>query len=172
MDFGNELRRCETELRALQAMPGAAVLLNERLGVFLGARPIGSWEKERIMLEIKNYTGKECTEDIYTYMMTLIKGPFNGFSLEFMPNRPNVNGTDPDGKDYTTTPPSLNKPDDIYQFMHMMDVWVYPAATERALGQTHANITNGIVVINVKHSKTITATASGITLSFAFTDTS
>lgn len=36
MDFGDdELRRCKEELRALHAMPGAAALLNERLGVFL-----------------------------------------------------------------------------------------------------------------------------------------
>ena len=36
MNLGDdELRRCETELRALQAMPGAAALLNERLRVFL-----------------------------------------------------------------------------------------------------------------------------------------
>ena len=174
MDFGDdELRRCKEELRALQAMPGAAALLNERLGAFLGAA--SSLETARIdknkagiMLEIANYTGKDCDEATWRSVMTLITGPFNGFSLQFMPNRPDVARTDPEGNDYTTTPRSLNKPDDIYKFMHAMDAWVYPVMKEQALEQTYTPTANGITVKNVRHNKTITATASGTTLSFAF----
>ena len=41
MDLGDdELRRCKEELRALHAMPGAAALLNERLGAFLRSSPV------------------------------------------------------------------------------------------------------------------------------------
>ena len=177
MNLGDdELRRCETELRALRATPGAAALLNERLGAFLGAAssPDARIDKNKagIMLEIKRYTGKDCDEATWRSVMTLITGPFNGFSLQFMPNRPNVNGTDPHGNDHTTTPPSLNKPDDIYQFMHAMDAWVYSRVADLALEQTYTPTANGITVKNVHGNKTITATASGTTLTFAFTDAS
>ena len=170
MNLGDdELRRCETELRALRATPGAAALLNERLGAFLGAAssPDARINKNKagITLEIKYYTGKDCDEATWRSVMTLITGPFNGFSLQFVSNRPNVNGTDP-------TPPSLNKPDDIYQFMHDMDAWVFPAIKDLALEQTYTPTANGITVKNVHGNKTITATASGTTLTFAFTDAS
>ena len=170
MNLGDdELRRCETELSTLRATPGAAALLNERLGAFLGAAssPDARINKNKagITLEIKYYTGKDCDEATWRSVMTLITGPFNGFSLQFVSNRPNVNGTDP-------TPPSLNKPDDIYQFMHDMDAWVFPAIKDLALEQTYTPTANGITVKNVHGNKTITATASGTTLTFAFTDAS